>query len=570
MRRRGSSPLARGTPANPSLPAMPDRFIPARAGNTPGPSRPPRPGPVHPRSRGEHATTRSDERAPSGSSPLARGTQPPQIRVAFGPRFIPARAGNTVPPRPGIRTPSVHPRSRGEHVLVGIVLDLAGGSSPLARGTRSARPEHRFPGRFIPARAGNTAGPTWFPNHSPVHPRSRGEHLQFSASGGDVAGSSPLARGTPRVGPGLFVDHRFIPARAGNTRDRARRRHGWSVHPRSRGEHPARSMRRSTVSGSSPLARGTPRQDGPRGNCPRFIPARAGNTAGPRPRPASPPVHPRSRGEHAAAAARLYRNHGSSPLARGTPCPRSQPARSRRFIPARAGNTALRSSASFCASVHPRSRGEHGVRPRQAPVARRFIPARAGNTSGKAEQARYYPVHPRSRGEHITGPEADRLNDGSSPLARGTRTPPHPTGSQRRFIPARAGNTVGVSISALAGAVHPRSRGEHCGSDEPASARHGSSPLARGTRLRKVLPTPAVRFIPARAGNTTWPASRPVRWTVHPRSRGEHQGELPDLLTVRGSSPLARGTRGVPGGPEHHRRFIPARAGNTHRHLLTG
>ena len=235
----GSSPLARGT-----LETTP----PARS-----------PRPVHPRSRGEHYRRLTEPQLTAGSSPLARGTRPASRCSCFHRRFIPARAGNTwmMPLVPSIST--VHPRSRGEHDHHQDRTAGVCGSSPLARGTRHdpfhvggrtpvhprsrrgtprprreappaapvhprSRGEHgrpapldHPPGRFIPARAGNTRGAHRSDRRCPVHPRSRGEHLDGEDGNGVEYGSSPLARGTPRGDQRVLRPNRFIPARAGNT-----------------------------------------------------------------------------------------------------------------------------------------------------------------------------------------------------------------------------------------------------------------------------------------------------------------------------------------------------------------
>ena len=118
-------------------------------------------------------------------------------------------------------------------------------------------------------------------------------------------------------------------------------------------------MRRLAVAGSSPLARGTPRWLPPIPLLDRFIPARAGNTA-PTPRPSCPrAVHPRSRGEHKFSHRQSPSGPGSSPLARGTRAASPRGGGADRFIPARAGNTAIRDHSPRRRSVHPRSRGEH-------------------------------------------------------------------------------------------------------------------------------------------------------------------------------------------------------------------
>ena len=357
-----------------------ERFIPARAGNTEW---------IH-----------SSKAACTGSSPLARGTQDLRPVPLLHRRFIPARAGNTSwPSRPACGS-SVHPRSRGEHSTGFSPIPVWSGSSPLARGTRREPPRGRPAPRFIPARAGNTSRAAPRPSRSSVHPRSRGEHATRPELTAASNGSSPLARGTRSECRELRGGHRFIPARAGNTEGCPRSRCRPSVHPRSRGEHHTFGPGDETIPGSSPLARGTrlPRLLGIEPF--RFIPARAGNTPPEPPAPESPPVHPRSRGEHARRARIAWAFIGSSPLARGTP--------------------------STVSRRHPKHR---------------FIPARAGNTSGTASSGPRTPVHPRSRGEHRAKPVERAFGDGSSPLARGT-----PSSCRR---PSRRPS------------VHPRSRGEH-------------------------------------------------------------------------------------------------------------
>ena len=159
---------------------------------------------------------------------------------------------------PGIPLVSaVHPRSRGEHSLKLTSLHHLLGSSPLARGTPYLKGLGAKMGRFIPARAGNTEGPGCTSPAETVHPRSRGEHVCESRRGRETAGSSPLARGTHGAPPSPGTPPRFIPARAGNTAPPPARRESWPVHPRSRGEHKPGVSHATIRNGSSPLARGT-------------------------------------------------------------------------------------------------------------------------------------------------------------------------------------------------------------------------------------------------------------------------------------------------------------------------
>ena len=53
----------------------------------------------------------------------------------------------------------------------------AGGSSPLARGTGTARRKAASAGRFIPAGAGNSDNPRSIAGQIAVHPRWRGEQM---------------------------------------------------------------------------------------------------------------------------------------------------------------------------------------------------------------------------------------------------------------------------------------------------------------------------------------------------------------------------------------------------------
>ena len=274
---------------------------------------------------------------------------------------------------------------------------------------------------------------------------------------------------------------------------------------------------------------------------------------------------------------------GSSPLARGTPGAGAVAGPGRRFIPARAGNTALAPGQIRRTTVHPRSRGEHlrcfrgmAMPIGSSPLARgtlspaygrkergRFIPARAGNTTVRLPGLLPCPVHPRSRGEHRGCAEGATYGIGSSPLARGTPSGGAGAGPARRFIPARAGNTSLAGPAIEPGAVHPRSRGEHRCCPMAVGVANGSSPLARGTPHPDGDCYEGDRFIPARAGNTGSCGRRAPSGPVHPRSRGEH-GPRRYIPSHRyGSSPLARGTHTDSSVGTYRCRFIPARAGNT-------
>ena len=171
-----------------------------------------------------------------------------------------------------------------------------------------------------------------------VHPRACGERGRWIDMLVDANGSSPRVRGTAReIHPRLFT-RRFIPARAGNGAPATRSACAVPVHPRACGERSFEAYKRRLAAGSSPRVRGTVIRCPGRFDVGRFIPARAGNGARRSSQPTSTSVHPRACGERFNFACYTVASNGSSPRVRGTEehCPKSsQPAR---FIPARAGN----------------------------------------------------------------------------------------------------------------------------------------------------------------------------------------------------------------------------------------
>ena len=192
-----------------------------------------------------------------------------------------------------------------------------------------------------------------------------------------------------------------------------------------------------------------------------------------------------------------------------------------------------------------------------------LIPARAGNTPAISSWVSLIWAHPRSRGEHLFSSGCTRILLGSSPLARGTRYAAGRGGARGGLIPARAGNTVTVTVTWSRSRAHPRSRGEHFEGRAGSCGTVGSSPLARGTQSLAEQGGVHDGLIPARAGNTPGADSAASWMRAHPRSRGEHGCCGSVAPTCWGSSPLARGTLPTPLGYPPPNGLIPARAGNT-------
>ncbi len=241
-KRYGSSPRPRGTRRWRLCDADRRRFIPASAGNTrwfwltslcPA---------VHPRVRGEHLSQFAARFIRRGSSPRPRGTLAATCPCRSGPRFIPASAGNTRPAATAPAHNAVHPRVRGEHIAVKRNVLVSTGSSPRPRGTRPVPATNRRADRFIPASAGNTQAVLFSAWRPSVHPRVRGEHELLGEQHVRVLGSSPRPRGTPLVSTVFLLSRRFIPASAGNTTRNSMKIARASVHPRVRGEHSKNSQ----------------------------------------------------------------------------------------------------------------------------------------------------------------------------------------------------------------------------------------------------------------------------------------------------------------------------------------
>ena len=274
---------------------------------------------------------------------------------------------------------------------------------------------------------------------------------------------------------------------------------------------------------------------------------------------------------------------GSSPLARGALSCGTGGKASRGLIPARAGSTRRRLCACRARPAHPRSRGEHlfditmlDIPQGSSPLARGarrshrgrpahvgLIPARAGSTLESSHRRRRTRAHPRSRGEHVKTDSAGNINMGSSPLARGARSSREIVISHAGLIPARAGSTMSLRKSSAVNGAHPRSRGEHVWHSPRRGYRGGSSPLARGAPTHTSPPLGTPGLIPARAGSTSDHGWIDTYCRAHPRSRGEHRRAPFSSLSLRGSSPLARGA--LHAGAEGMVKvgLIPARAGST-------
>ena len=197
---------------------------------------------------------------------------------------------------------------------------------------------------------------------------------------------------------------------------------------------------------------------------------------------------------------------------------------------------------------------------------RGIIPARAGVTCSGRTGPGGAPDHPRSRGVYTTRRWRGPATPGSSPLARGLHYQTLAWSRDAGIIPARAGFTCVAAATRSRTGDHPRSRGVYLAAAGPRWRPCGSSPLARGLRGVELLDDVGDGIIPARAGFTRFRLFPKIRNPDHPRSRGVYDVQHRENEVLAGSSPLARGLPGALDSAEGHQRIIPARAGFTCSH----
>ena len=306
----------------------------------------------------------------------------------------------------------------------------------LERGSRASA----VPG-IIPAYAGNTFAPVAPISNYRDHPRVCGEHATMYTWVSSPGGSSPRMRGTPACPRLLDLLTGIIPAYAGNTCCPSFLLQLRWDHPRVCGEHAHDVELTCLTGGSSPRMRGTlhVRLGGHHRN--GIIPAYAGNTM-------IVPVahihrwdHPRVCGEHRSDFGSVVAFPGSSPRMRGTRCLRCRLRRRLGIIPAYAGNTSARTTASPALGSSPRMRGTQA----RLVIHERIdgiIPAYAGNTVPRIPLMVCNWDHPRVCGEHVWLRYGYYVQRGSSPRMRGTQRYGSTYEQAAGIIPAYAGNTT--------------------------------------------------------------------------------------------------------------------------------
>ena len=94
-----------------------------------------------------------------------------------------------------MRPNAEHPRARGENGVDGIKEAAQGGTSPRTRGKPVDTKGEFGLNRNIPAHAGKTSLPWWWPQLAAEHPRARGENYTARILNRPEGGTSPRTRG---------------------------------------------------------------------------------------------------------------------------------------------------------------------------------------------------------------------------------------------------------------------------------------------------------------------------------------------------------------------------------------
>ena len=399
------------------------RIIPARAGQTP--ARPPSPSlcPDHPRACGANNALPDNPMSMYGSSPRVRGKPDQRRDPVRRERIIPARAGQTRWCREYRIPKPDHPRACGANL------------STSSNSNSSAW--------IIPARAGQTCPHRWLSGRGPDHPRACGANKPMEMAEGCACGSSPRVRGKPDDVRESSRHLRIIPARAGQTSDRASRHGSTPDHPRACGANAYAEAHSKNHTGSSPRVRGKLELGRIVLQSRRIIPARAGQT--------KRPIWPKPR-------------RTDHPRACG------------------ANQEVLVLRASFLGSS-PRVRGKHDCQTSRR-SGYRIIPARAGQTRRGVRVSSTSPDHPRACGANSCSLSRLSSTSGSSPRVRGKLRSRYRHAICYRIIPARAGQTLAGSEGGTTASDHPRACGANAIVIRRSDTPPGSSPRVRGKRYR--------------------------------------------------------------------------------------
>ncbi len=192
----------------------------------------------------------------TGSPPRAWGRSVVAVAAHNVTRFTPACVGTIALSGRHGSTQTVHPRVRGDDLEWTAQDECLGGSPPRAWGRSGLWVLSLFARRFTPA----CVGTMWVAARccvaAPVHPRVRGDDKRIDAEKQIIGGSPPRAWGRSLVGVSQEAAVRFTPACVGTIFAGVVATIPSSVHPRVRGDDVAYRWKRMKANGSPPRAWG--------------------------------------------------------------------------------------------------------------------------------------------------------------------------------------------------------------------------------------------------------------------------------------------------------------------------
>ncbi len=194
-RRGGRSPRGRGRLVGAAGHVVPDRSIPAWAGETSRGASDRAAPRVDPRVGGGDCRTRTTSPGPTGRSPRGRGRHSRPVRAGLGGGSIPAWAGETLRITAAAHSSTVDPRVGGGDPWMAPRPRCRGGRSPRGRG----RPQQGaiLGGCWgsIPAWAGETPASRRSSTLAMVDPRVGGGDQRGAHTRAEALGRSPRGRG---------------------------------------------------------------------------------------------------------------------------------------------------------------------------------------------------------------------------------------------------------------------------------------------------------------------------------------------------------------------------------------
>ena len=198
-------------------------FTPTCVGIARASADPCRSAPVHPHLRGDRLRERQLDNLRSGSPPLAWGSRCADDILNLMPRFTPTCVGIAAVPVPRITRTPVHPHLRGDRSMRRETLSKIAGSPPLAWGSPSQSNTRRLHLRFTPTCVGIADRGRHSDSASRVHPHLRGDRCLFLPLSVSSCGSPPLAWGSQLTAWRSHMTRRFTPTCVGIARMRHQR-----------------------------------------------------------------------------------------------------------------------------------------------------------------------------------------------------------------------------------------------------------------------------------------------------------------------------------------------------------